>query len=640
MFTKIKRALIGRPLNSDELSGEKYTVLWGLPILASDAVSSVAYAGQEMLLVMIPIIGLLSYRYMVILSFCIIVLLSILTFSYRQTIDAYPNGGGAYIVAKDNLGVFAGITAGAALAIDYVMTVAVSISSGVEQITSAFIVLKPYSVEISVALAVLLMIGNLRGIRESSKIFGVPTYLFIFSMLLLLGTGFIKILINGQPPMPQTEPGYFGLSTSVTLFLLLRAFSNGCTALTGVEAVSNAIPNFRAPAQAKAKKVLLLLSIIVLIIFGGMSLLANMYHVTPGKGRQAVIVQVADMVFNSSAPIGGLFFYLVVGSTFLILILAANTAFADFPMLVSIISKDDFLPRQFKSRGERLSFSNGIIFLTIFAVILIAAFKADVSKLIGLYAIGVFISFTLSQSGMFIRWIRRKGKGWLHKAIINGLGAIVTFIAVIIIGITKFSEGAYIVIFVIPIMIFFMMRVKRHYFAVGKQLKLDRDTLEKFKIEDIEYRNRVIVPISSVNRSSVRAIRYAKTISDNIVVFSVVLDEERAEKLREEYALLNLDFPLVIWNSPYRKVVDPLIKYIESEEYKYEPGDMITVLLPEFEVRKSWHRILHNQTRLFVTRELMKHKHIVVSTIPLQLKDDNEVIRSQEYNPNNEKPWK
>lgn len=639
MFTKIKRILIGRPLNSDELSGEKFSVFWGLPILASDAISSVAYAGEQMLVVLIPVIGVVSYQYSIAISACIVGLLALLVLSYRQTIENYPNGGGAYIVAKDNLGVFPGIIAGSALAVDYILTVAVSISSGVEQITSAFEVLRPYSVEITVILALMLMLGNLRGIRESSKLFGVPTYLFIFSMILLIVTGFIKYAAGVPVPQPHVNPGYYG-TEAVTLILLLRAFSNGCTALTGVEAVSNSVPNFREPARKNARKVLLLLSLIIFVIFGGIAFLSNIYHATPGEGQPALIIQISDMVFGRATLLGAIPFYFITATVFLILILAANTAFSGFPMLVSVIAQDDFLPRQFRNRGERLSYSNGIIFLTFFAVLLIITFSADVNRLIGLYAIGVFISFTLSQTGMLVRWIRKRGKKWLAKAFINGLGALVTFVVVIIIAVTKFSEGVYIVIIIIPILVFFMLRIKRHYFAVAKQLKLNDDFLEDFDIGRIKYRNRVIVPISSVNRASVRALRYAKTISsDHIVAFSIVLDEERGRKIREEYEKLHLDIPLIVWTSPYRKIVDPLLRYIESEEYKYEEGDMITVLLPEFAVRRNWQQILHNHTRLFLTRELLKHKHIVVATIPLQLREDGEVINSEKYNPKNERPW-
>jgi amino acid transporter len=638
MFSKIRRALIGKPLNNEALSEEKYSVLWGLPILSSDAISSVAYAGQEMLLVLIPVVGLISYQFTVWISLCILGLLTILVLSYRQTIESYPNGGGAYVVAKDNLGVFAGITAGAALAVDYVLTVAVSISSGVEQLSSAFPALQPYSVVISVFLALLLMLGNLRGIRESSKIFGIPTYLFVFSMLALLATGFFKAASGAPIPEPQMQPGYYGAG-AVTLILLLRAFSNGCTALTGIEAVSNSVPNFKSPARKNAKKVLLLLALVILTLFGGMAFLSNIYHATPGEGRPALIIQIADMVFGRTTPIGGIAFYLVMGSAFLILVLAANTAYSGFPMLVSVISEDEFLPRQFKTRGERLSFSNGIIFLTIFAILLIIVFKAKVTNLIGLYAVGVFISFTLSQSGMFVRWLRKKGRHWGFKAFVNGFGALVTAVAVVIIAVTKFEEGAWIVVIVIPVMILGMLKIRKHYFAIGKQLRLREEELADFDIGRKQYRNRVIVPIDSVNRSSIRAIRYARTISDNIVVFSVVIDHEAEQKLRETYAMLHVDIPLIVKYSPYRKIVEPLLEYIASEEYKYEKGDIITVLLPQFSVKKRWQRILHNQTRLFISRELLKHKHIVVSTIPLQLKDDDEIVKSPKYNREKEKPW-
>ncbi len=638
MFSKLKRALLGTALNNEAIDGEKYSVLWGLPILSSDAISSVAYAIPEMLIVLIPAIGLASYHYAVGIAMCLIALMMILVMSYRQTIDHYPNGGGSYIVAKDNLGVYAGITAGSALAVDYIMTVAVSVSAGVEQLTSAFMVLRPYSVEICVLVVLFLMIGNLRGIRESSKIFGVPTYLFIFSMLLMIITGFVKVLVGVPVTQPATAPGYYGAG-SVSLFLLLRAFSNGCTAVTGVEAVSNAIPNCKEPVRKTAKSILLLMGVVILVMLGGLAFLTNIYHPTPGEGQPALIVQMADMIFGRSTVFNAAAFYLISGSTFLILILAANTAYSDFPMLLSVMAQDSFMPRQFRTRGERLVFSNGIVFLTLIALMLIITFHANVTRLIGLYAIGVFLSFTLSQTGMFIRLVRTKEKNWLPKAFINGLGALVTATAVIVIAITKFNEGAWIVVILIPLMVFGLLKIKKHYFAISKQLKLTAEELESSDIEHTKYRNRVIVPIDSVNRSSVRSIRYANTISDNVVVFSVAIDHEAEQKLRETYELLHTDIPLVIKYSPYRKIVEPLLEYIASEEYKYETGDIITVLLARFEVKKWWHHLLHNQTHLLITRKLLKHKHIVVSTIPLQLKDDEEIIHSAKYNGRKDKPW-
>lgn len=639
MFDNIKRIIIGRPLKNADIHSEKYNIRWGLPILASDAISSVAYAGEEMLLVMIPVIGILSYRYVLYISASIIGLLILLMLSYRQTIDSYPNGGGAYIVAKDNLGVFAGVAAGASLSIDYVLTVAVSVSSGVQQLTSAFMGLRPYTVPVCVFIVILLMIGNLRGISESSKIFGFPAYLFILSILLMLAVGFYKYFSGIPVPEPQPpHENYYGIG-SVTLILLLRAFSNGCSALTGIEAVSNAVPNFREPASKHAKTVLLLLAFVILVLFGGTSVLANIYHATPGQGQQAVLIQMADAVFGRVGFLNASIFYFITGSLLIILVLAANTAFSGFPMLISVMANDEFVPRQLKMRGDRLSYSNGIIILSVLSALLIVAFKANVSHLIGLYAVGVFISFTLSQTGMLIRWFRKKDKNWVLKAVVNGFGALVTAIVVFIIAITKFFDGAFIVVFLVPILMFFMLKVKKHYFAISRQLRIRPEEYEAIDITKDHYRNRIIVPIESLNKSSIRALRYARTISDNVVAFSIAVDEDSEMKIRGNYEKLKTDIPLIIKYSPYRKVVDPLLKFIESAEYDYQRGDMVTVILPQFTVKKWWHRFLHNQTRVFIERELLKHKHIVVSTMPLQMKDDDYVLQSKKYNPDNKKPW-
>ncbi len=639
MFKRVKRVLIGKPLRNIDLHGEKYSVGWGLPILASDAISSVAYAGEEILLVMIPLIGLLSYSYVLKISIAIICLLILLMLSYRQTIDAYPNGGGAYIVAKENLGVYAGVAAGASLSIDYVLTVAVSVSSGVQQLTSAFPALRTYTIPICVFLVLLLTIGNLRGIRESSKIFGIPTYLFVVAILLMIGVGFYKYLAGIHVPEAKPpHPGYFGTG-AVSLLLILRAFSNGCSALTGIEAVSNAVPNFRKPATKHAKTVLLLLAMIILVLFGGTSVLANLYPATPGEGQKAVLVQMADEIFGRVGFWNASAFYFITGSLFVILVLAANTAFSGFPMLISVMANDEFVPRQLKMRGDRLSYSNGILILSVLSALLIIVFRANVTHLIGLYAIGVFISFTLSQTGMLLRWRRNKGKHWMPKAFINGLGAFVTGIVVIIIAITKFREGAYIVVFLVPVMMFLMLKVKKHYFAISRQLRVRPEEYQDMNISKSHYDNHVIVPVESINQSSIRALRYATTISDNVIAFCVAVNEDSEKKIRADYEKLNIDIPLIVKYSPYRRVVEPLLKYIESAEYEYEPGDMITVILPQFIVKKWWHRLLHNRTRIYVERELLKHKHIVVSTIPLQMKDDDVVIHSGKYNPENKKPW-
>lgn len=618
----IKRILIGKPLKNEELGGEKLGILWGLPILSSDAISSVAYAGQEILTVLVPVIGLAAFGQLTYITAAIVGLLILLTMSYRQTIDSYPNGGGAYIVAKDNIGVLAGVTAGAALSVDYILTVAVSISSGVEQIASAFTFLKPYSVPICLALVVLIMVGNLRGIRESSRMFGIPAYAFMFGIIAMIAVGVYKYAAGIHHIEP--DPVKLSASNPITIVLLLRAFSNGCTALTGVEAVSNAVPNFKSPSTKHAKKVLLLLAIIVFALFGGTSLLANVYHVVPGE--KAVLIQMAEEIFNRT-----FMFYFITATAFIILVFAANTAFSGFPMLVSVMAKEGYAPRQLSMRGDRLSYSNGIIVLSAAAAVLIVIFNAQVSKLIGLYTIGVFISFTLSQTGMFLKWKRSKEGNWLHKAIINGFGAVVTGVVVIIVAITKFNEGAWIVVVVVPILIALMLKVKNHYIAVAKQLKLSNEEIAELDLTKDVYKNRVIVPVESVNRTSVRALRYAKTISDNVVAFCVAIDDDAAAKIREKYGELNTDIPLIIKNSQFRKVVEPLLKFIESAEYGYRKGDMITVVLPQFVVKKKWHRILHNHTWVFIQRQLLKHKHIVVATMPLQLKDDKVVLKSDKY---------
>lgn len=610
MYDNLKRVLIGKPLKNEESDGQRYGILWGLPILASDAISSVAYAGQEMLLVMLPVAGALAYDQLSLVSGAIIVLLMILTLSYRQTIEHYPNGGGAYIVAKDNLGTKAGVTAGAALCIDYILTVAVSISSGVEQITSAFTVLKPYTVIICIAMVLFLMIGNLRGIREASKLFGLPAYAFMIALLLLLIFGFAKIKGGYVAP----EPTIKSLGEPITLILLLRAFSSGCTALTGVEAVSNAVPNFKSPSVKYAKTVLLLLSIIILVLFGGTSVLANMYHVVPGE--RAMLVLIAEQVFGH-----GFMYYYVTITTFIILIMAANTAYSGFPLLLAVMAKEGFVPRQLSMKGDRLSYSNGILFLSAVASGLIILFKANVTSLIGLYAIGVFISFTLSQAGMLRRWLKTRGKNWVPKAIVNGLGALATTLAVIIIAFTKFHQGAWVVIVLIPILIVLMFRVKRHYENIRKQLKVSQKTLDRADINNKVYTNRVIVPLSSVNKSSIRALKYGKTISENVTAFCVATDEESAAKVQEKYNELGTPIPLIIKYNPYRKVVEPLLEFIESAEYEYKKGDIITVILPQFVVKRWWQRLLHNQTGRYVERKLLKHKHIVVAVMPLQLND-------------------
>ncbi len=616
-----KRLLLGRPLKNEDIGAEKLNVLWGLPLLSSDAISSVAYAGQEILIVLLPAVGMLAFGQLTYISGAIIALLAILVLSYRQTIDSYPNGGGAYVVAKENIGLIAGVTAGSALSIGYILTVAVSIASGVDQITSAFPQLKPYTIYLCFLVILFMSVGHLRGIKESAKIFSLPTYLFIFSIILMLIVGVAKIM-GGYKPEPINIP--VNTLQPLTLLLILKAFTNGCSALTGVEAVSNSVPNFKDPSTKNAKTVLVLLASLVLIVFGGTSIIANFYPTDPEKG--AMLVQIAEMIFGRN-----ILFYLVTILSFAILVLAANTAYVGFPNLISVMAKEGYVPRQLSMRGDRLSYSNGIIVLSAISMLLILVFNANVTSLIGLYAIAVFISFTLSQSGMFVKWVKAKGSHWKKKALVNGFGALVTLGIVIVIAITKFTQGTWIVVIIIPLLIFLMLKVKKHYIAIYKQLKITPEEIECINVSKDTYRNLVIVPVESINKASIRALRYARTISDKVIAFNVSTDEASGVKVREKYSKLNTDIPLIIKYSPFRKVVDPLLKFIESEEYEYQKGDIITVILPQFVLRTWWHYLLHNRTRVFIERQLLKHKHIVVATMPLQMKDDRFVLRSAKY---------
>ncbi|MCT8976169.1 APC family permease [Clostridium sp. CX1] len=607
MEFKLGRLLIGRTLKTEELKDEKFNKFWGLPILSSDAISSVAYAGEEILWVLVPIIGLMSYRYMFYAALCIVFLMFMLVFSYRQTIDSYPNGGGAYIVAKENLGTVPGLVAGGALTIDYILTVAVSTSAGTAAITSAFPSLLTHKISITLGLILLMTIGNLRGIRESSKIFGIPTYFFMISVLAMIVTGVVKVFVFGYTPQTLYEvPKVTG---DITIILFLKAFASGCTALTGIEAVSNGIPSFKEPAQKNAKIVLGLLASIVLMIFGGLSYLATLYHAVPNS-EVTVIAQIAAQVFGT-----GFMFYVIQATTAIILIMAANTAFAGLPLLLALMAKDGFVPRQFTKRGKRLGFSNGIIVLAVLASILVILFRGDTHLLMPLYAVGVFVSFTLSQTGMFTKWVTEKKKGWRHKAFVNGLGALVTFITVIIIGVTKFFHGAWIVCILIPIFVTTMLKIRAHYIHVAEQLRLT--VYERPKAVDLaEQKRYVIVPIDTLNKSFLKALNYARTMSENIIVFHVSVDEECTEKLLKKWEEYGVGIPIVVKKSPYRNIVGPLVKFIESEEYAAGPMDTITVVMPQFVVTKWWGNILHNQTALLVKTMLLRRRNIAMVTIP------------------------
>ncbi|NLK94146.1 MAG: APC family permease [Clostridiales bacterium] len=607
MFKKLQSIFIGKALRSNELTNEKYSVFWGLPILSSDAISSVAYASEEILRVLVPVLALGAYKPLLFIALGIVALLGILVFSYRQTIDNYPHGGGSYIVATDNIGRIPGLIAAASLTIDYVLTIAVSTCAGTAAITSAFPNLLEYKVIITVCIIAFLTIGNLRGMKDSSKAFGVPTYLFIISIIIMIITGIVKVLIFGEVPEAAISIGE--PTGDLTLVLLLKAFSSGCTALTGVEAVSDGIPNFKEPSQKNAKKVLTLLALIVFVVFGGISFLATMYKADPTL-ETTVISQISSQIFGHNS----IMFFIIQGTTAIILIMAANTAFADLPLLLSILARDGYMPRQFSMRGKRLSFSNGILFLFALSTALVIIFNASTHLLLPLYAVGVFISFTLSQFGMFRKWVKHKEGNWKHKAIINGFGALVTAITCVIIGVNKFYSGAWIVLITIPIIVLIMIRIKTHYNKVADNLRIDVPVNDLIKKEKIT--NYIIVPIQTVNKSFIKALNYALAIGDVVEAYHVSTDDLQTEKTIEQFKNLSIDVPLIVEHAPYRNINEKLLKYIDEKQNELKENVMITVVLPKFVIHKWWHNILHNQTSMFLRTQLTKRRNISVTTIP------------------------
>lgn len=615
MLTKFLDVLLGEPLANEQGSNEKYNIPFGLAIMASDAISSVAYAAQEILFVLI-VLGALAYQWLTWTSFMIIGLLIILTISYIQIIRAYPQGGGAYKVAKENIGTRSGLAAGAGLIISYILTVAVSASAGADAIISAFSNLAEYKVLFVLIIVVVLTILNLRGISESSKIFAIPTYIFIFSMIFMILYGLFKYFVLNIHPEPM-----YSIPTEATenlsIFLILRAFSSGCSALTGVEAVSNSVPNFQEPSQKSAKTVMILLAALILFIFGGSSILAIFYTAAPIANGPTVISQIAYGIFGN-----GIMFYVIQFSTAVILLMACNTAYTGFPMLMYIVGKDGFAPRQFTIRGKRLSFSFGIIALSFIACLLIVAFKADTHRLIPLYAIGVFISFTLGQYGMVNHWRKERDKGWIKRAIINGFGAFVSLLTTIIILIEKFSEGAFVVAILIPIIILIQVRIKAHYDRVACGLSISQVNLKKVNLRK-KYTHIVIVPIASLNKATIGALQYAQSISDNVIALNISTEKVAMEKLKLRWSELDTDILLVSKYSPYRAVVTPILKNIELIADSVAKNEKITVIVPQFVTHARFGEALHNHTSLFLRETLLRNNNIIVSTFPYHLGDED-----------------
>jgi amino acid transporter len=600
----LKRLLVGKPIPSSLAHHERLSRVTGLAVLSSDALSSVAYA-TDFILTTLVVAGLGAFSHAIPISLVIGALLAIVAFSYRQTIHAYPTGGGAYIVAKENIGDNAGLIAAASLLVDYTLTVSVSISAGVLAVTSAFPTLDSMRVELCLVALAILMIGNLRGIRESGRIFAVPTYFFIFSIAVLLAVGLFKYFTGAVVPVQAPIPPEAG-SRTLTTFLLLTAFANGCTAMTGVEAVSNGVPAFRPPESKNASATLVAMATIAIVMFIGITVLARAYGVIPSTAESGVS-QLGRAIFGRN-----IIYYLIQAATMMILVLAANTAYADFPRLSSIVARDRYLPRQFMNQGDRLAFSNGILVLSVFAAILIIAFRGDTQSLLPLYMIGVFVSFTLSQAGMVIHWRKTREPGWKTSAAINGFGAVVTAVVLVIVAVTKTLEGAWIVLLLIPLIVWLFKITRKHYDHVAQQL-----TLRGYKPHSKAH-NIVVMPIGGMQRAVVEALRYAETLSDDVRAVYVDIDPRATDQIRKDWLMWGGNVQLVVLPSPFRSVMEPLLEYIDTVE-KERPDDYISVILPEFVPAKWWQHLLHNQSALLIKGALLFRPNLVVTSVPFHL---------------------
>ena len=613
MFRMLRHFLIGKPLHNEELSEEKLPKWKALAIFSSDALSSVAY-GPEQILLVLSIPGLFAYGFLGPIALAILALLFIVTISYSQVAKVNPGGGGSYSVAIKNLGEIPALVAASALFADYTLTVAVSVSAGTVAIISAFPQFAHHEVMIDLLVLLgILMIVNLRGVRESSTAFVFPTYAFILGILMLIISGVYQALTGVAPIIPQESlQRQFDWTM---LGLILRAFANGCSSMTGVEAISNGVPMFKKPEVKNAQVTTYLMSGLLGLMFLGITFLLMHYHINP-LAEVTALSQLAEITLGR----GWIYYYIQI-TTMLILYLAANTSFNGLPPLLSILAKDGYMPRYLGARGERLNFSNGIILLTIIAAILIVLYQGNIEHLISLYAIGVFLSFTIAQAGMVVHWHREKTSGWFPRAMLNAFGAIVTGIIVLIIGFTKFIYGAWLVVIFIPFMVKTFKQIKSHYMDMAEQLHLPVSELNP----DIEAnlkigKNIVIMPIASPTLLVAETMKYAKSISTDILVINVVTDEATGQKNQAKWQNWNPGVELITIYSPYRMVNRPILNFINEVASKKNPEDFITVLIPEFETKKWWHRVLHNQTGFILRTLLILKENVIVTTIPFHLK--------------------
>jgi amino acid transporter len=621
--------LIGRPLSTADAPHQTIGKVVGLAVFASDALSSTAYATQEILGV-IAGAGAIAYGYLFPISLAIVTLLIIVTISYEQTIHAYPGGGGAYIVARDNLGELPAQTAGAALLTDYILTVSVSISAGVAQIVSAYPVLFPYRVLLAVIAVLFVMLMNLRGVKESGKAFAIPTYFFVVMMAITVGFGIFRYFTGSlgmvvDPPPFEAEH----VISVITPFLLLHAFANGTTALTGVEAISNGITAFKEPRSRNAGITLIWMSLILGSLFLGLSFLTGKIHAVFSE-QETVISQLARTVYDGR----GILYLMLISGTTVILIMAANTAFADFPRLGALHAGDGFLPRQLTYRGSRLVYSRGIVTLAVISSLLIIIFQASVTRLIPLYAIGVFLSFTLSQSGMARRWWKighlkegveivepgstlRYARGWQYRMVINGFGAICTAIVMVVFAVTKFSEGAWVVLILTPVLVTIFFSIHHHYKRLAKKLSLDNYGV----IPPHKTRHRVIMPVGGVHQGTLAALRYARILSDDLTAVHVVIEPGEADKIQKKWEIWGEGVRIVMLNSPYRLLLEPLLEYITDIARQRQPGETLTIVVPEFVPNSRATSALHMNTAEILRSQLKRQHEIVIINVPYHVHD-------------------
>jgi amino acid transporter len=592
MFTGFRRILFGNPLPTASEVEQRLTKIKALAVFSSDALSSVAYATEEILWVLV--LAGAGYLYLSIpVALAIAGLLIIVASSYYQTVHGYPSGGGAYIVAYDNLGIWPGLTAAAALLIDYVLTVAVSITAGIAAITSAFPALLPYRVEMCLLAVALIMWANLRGVKESGTMFAIPTYVFISIVLILIAVGLFRLITGTLDPAPvHGVPAVESNLQPLTLFLLLRAFASGCAALTGIEAISNGIPAFQKPEANNAGKTLIAMACLLAVMFLGITFLTRSLNIMPIRD-ETVVSQIGRQVFGE-----GLLYLFLQSATMLILVLAANTSFADFPRLSAILARARYLPNQLASRGDRLVFNNGIIALAILASSLIIVFGGETHRLIPLYAVGVFLSFTLSQSGMVRHWRRERGQGWRWKMAANCIGAATTGVVLVVILTTKFVHGAWIVVLLIPAFVWIFHAIKRYYAYVARQLSLEGLEPEAWDDVDPQARHKIVVPISGIHRGSLEALHFARVMSADVTAVMVDVEPERTVRVREKWPAWSHGVPLVVLESPYRSAIRPLLAYLQEVDRRDPERGLAVVVLPEFVPPHWWNHLFHNQTAI------------------------------------------